>query len=42
MVEKRAPIVPYLQNVGPSGLEEQQMALEEAAKLKAAKEAGLA
>lgn len=30
IVEKRAPHVPHLKNVGPSGLELQRMALEEA------------
>lgn len=40
-VEKRAPNVPYLENVGPLGLEQQWMALKEATTLKAAREAAL-
>lgn len=38
-VEKSVPPVPYLENVGPLGLELQWMALEEAAKRKVQMEA---
>lgn len=40
-VEKRAPNVPYLKNMELSGLEQQCLALEEAARLKVVKETTL-
>lgn len=41
IMEKRAPNIPYRENVGLSGLEQQGLALEETARLKVSREATL-